>query len=241
VFGKISSTNRHGLFFPQIDINSGSTKQILQNQQPHRYHFYNDADALEDAVLFPEELSAEGIDALRIGNIEPIKKWEDEGFSLADWAKGMDLVDSDDDDPSGTGDDDRSIISSSGDEWSYFGDNEPQIPINPQEMATMQKLMRHMRRYPRSKEVARDHAGMKEEYMRFLEREKARSQFQYREFAINADINTVFKEVWHNADLASLTRKIIIFLQYFLTSKQGKKFSGSLLFDQSKRAKDIPD
>ena len=67
-----------------------------QHEESHRNLFYNDTDALEDAVLFPEELSSEGMNPLEIGRIEPIKKWEDEGFSLAKFVEGMDLVDYDD-------------------------------------------------------------------------------------------------------------------------------------------------
>jgi len=67
-----------------------------QHEEFHRNLFYNDIDALEDAVLFPEEFSSEGINPLEIGKLEPIRKWEDEGFSLARFVQGMDLVDSDD-------------------------------------------------------------------------------------------------------------------------------------------------
>ena len=44
--------------------------------------FYNRADELEDKILFPEERLAQGLDPLHIGKIEPLRVWEEEGFSL---------------------------------------------------------------------------------------------------------------------------------------------------------------
>ncbi|KAL2061188.1 hypothetical protein VTL71DRAFT_7461 [Oculimacula yallundae] len=50
---------------------------------------YNEADAIEDAILFPEELAEGGkLDPNDLGKISPLKVWEEEGFSLRKFIEG---------------------------------------------------------------------------------------------------------------------------------------------------------
>ncbi|KAK0102680.1 hypothetical protein ONS95_006282 [Cadophora gregata] len=49
---------------------------------------YNEADVLEDAILFPEELAADKLSPKDIGKISPLKAWEDEGFSFRKFVEG---------------------------------------------------------------------------------------------------------------------------------------------------------
>ncbi|TVY87687.1 hypothetical protein LAWI1_G006032 [Lachnellula willkommii] len=183
--------------FGPSEWGTGDDMPELQHSEPHRNLFYNDTDALEDAVLFPEELSSAVINPLEIGRIEPIKKWQDEGFSLARFVKGMDLVDSDDEEmlpmhveeqglTDGESSEESSIASSEAWDDLDDDDDEDEIDEDPSRNATMQKLFRVMQKNPNpKKEVASDSAGIEAEFMTFMDREKAR----------------LFKEVWHNADL----------------------------------------
>jgi hypothetical protein len=93
-------------FFGGMDDIARQQKEFLSNEVEDvetspvnnpfpRSLLYNDADVLEDAILFPEELQQKTLDSSVIGNVEPLKKWEEEGFSLRKFAEGLDLVDSD--------------------------------------------------------------------------------------------------------------------------------------------------
>jgi len=55
-------------------------------QEAPRGFFYSDADALEDQVLFPEKHDPE--DPLAIRSLEPLRTWENEGFSMREFIKG---------------------------------------------------------------------------------------------------------------------------------------------------------
>ncbi|TVY41459.1 hypothetical protein LOCC1_G005137, partial [Lachnellula occidentalis] len=195
VFGEVEEKNRRLLAYQNGE--SLTDLPQLEHTEPHRNLFYNDTDALEDAVLFPEELSSTGIDPLEIGRIEPIKKWEDEGFSLARFVEGMDLVDSDDEEidttmleeqglTDGESSEESSIASSEAWDDPDDDDDGDEIDEDPSRDSTMQKLFRVMQKNPDPRRAAaEDPAGMKADFMSFMEREKAR----------------IFKEVWHNADL----------------------------------------
>jgi len=74
----------------------------LKETEPPRSLFYNEADALEDQILFPEERSAESINPLEIGKIEPIGTWMNEGFPFQKFIEGHEFEpDSDFDTASG--------------------------------------------------------------------------------------------------------------------------------------------
>jgi hypothetical protein len=57
-----------------------------RNKFPKKF-FYEKADELEDAILFPEELAAKKADPLDVGNPGPIEKWI-AGFSLKGFIEG---------------------------------------------------------------------------------------------------------------------------------------------------------
>jgi hypothetical protein len=68
----------------------------VEESAPPKGLFYDEADALEDQVLFPEEFTDEGINPLAIGKIEPLRVWEEEGFSLRKFVENR-MWDSDSD------------------------------------------------------------------------------------------------------------------------------------------------
>jgi hypothetical protein len=92
------------------DVNE-SMKRVMDNPNKFpRNLFYNEADALEDEILFPEERAAENLDPSQIGKIEPLRVWEEEGFSLRKFIEGRDWYsedsdEDDEDDESGEDDD----------------------------------------------------------------------------------------------------------------------------------------
>lgn len=178
--------------FTQIDMKSGKSSERKEPvlEEPHRNMFYNDADALEDAILFPEEFSSEELNPLAIKIVEPIKKWEEEGFSLSRWVEGLDLVDSDDDDKSSySGGEwvpndeilEEGAAGSSG-SWSDVDeDSDEEIDFTPLMSvdANTRNLFRMVQKNPNSrKPIASDREGMSEEFFTFMDREKARRMTQ---------------------------------------------------------------
>lgn len=67
------------------------TRTELQESITPRGLWYNEADALEDRVLFPEEITDEGVNSLAIGKVEPLKYWEEEGFSFKRFVEGQEF------------------------------------------------------------------------------------------------------------------------------------------------------
>jgi hypothetical protein len=59
----------------------GFVEGVEPNTYP-RHLLYNEADALEDSILFPEERALEKVDPLNVGYVEPLRVWEQEGFSI---------------------------------------------------------------------------------------------------------------------------------------------------------------
>lgn len=59
--------------------------RFVRSAEPNTYPrhlLYNEADALEDEILFPEERALEKVNPLGVGLFEPLRAWEEEGFSL---------------------------------------------------------------------------------------------------------------------------------------------------------------
>lgn len=188
------SINAEGTKFMFTEIDE-SNSRLLAHQNgtpvpprpepkgPHRAMFNSDTDMVEDAVLFPEEFSSAAVNPIEVVTLEPIRKWETEGFTLANWVKGMDLVDSDDEEnPSDLEEQDltddesseESAFDSDEEGWSDIEENdEDEISGDPE---TFQKLLSIMAKTPdRKKGPATDPAGMQAEFFTYLGRSKARS------------------------------------------------------------------
>jgi hypothetical protein len=60
---------------------TGFAEGVEPNTYP-RHLLYNEADALEDDILFPEERALEKVNPLNVGFVEPLRVWEQEGFSI---------------------------------------------------------------------------------------------------------------------------------------------------------------
>ncbi|EHK97021.1 hypothetical protein M7I_7276 [Glarea lozoyensis 74030] len=289
----------------QLSIANGAEPPEPTNPFP-RSLFYNDADALEDAILFPEELQQKTLDPSLIGKISPIKAWEDDGFALKNFVRGLDLVDSDLE--TETEDDGESWQTESSedeyelDAWTANGSDEDgdHEKCKHEESTTSDDdgkeisdelldkllpagymdLMKKCMAKPRDKRDLGDHDRMDDDFMTYLDKEKAR----------------IFKEVWHKADLEPLAQERYIemldmvktfrkwgrrseksmtneksfihltimaemevvredskdaqkaiakvmpfFRSDFLKSEMGAKFKDSLMFNQSERAKHVPD
>jgi len=78
IYGSVQIKNTENV----ESANGEPVKRQLEENLAPRHLWYSKADALEDKVLFPEELSQEGIDPLEIGKFEPLQRWMDEGLSL---------------------------------------------------------------------------------------------------------------------------------------------------------------
>jgi len=96
-FGRIDDVFRNAKY---VDGKWVATE--LKETEPPRSLFYNEADALENQILFPEERMAETINPLEIGKIEPIGTWMNEGLPFQKFVEGHDFEsDSDFDTASG--------------------------------------------------------------------------------------------------------------------------------------------
>lgn len=73
------------------EVDGKITRSELREYTPPRKLLYNEADALEDRVLFPEEYSDEGINSSAIGKVEPHRVWEKEGFSFKRFVEGQEF------------------------------------------------------------------------------------------------------------------------------------------------------
>lgn len=157
-------------------------------EEPNKFPrnlFYNDADALEDEILFPEEREAQRLDPKEIGKISPLAAWEEEGFSMRKFIEGWesdysgeDSEDDKDDYEEGDSDDDEEME----DDDDADGQDVPRI--NPVDVIKkmgysdeLQQAMEKMMLMPRPKERnPSDRAVMEEDFMTLMDKEKARSK-----------------------------------------------------------------
>lgn len=79
-------------YLGEIDYESAKrTKgpQPLPESKPPRNLFYNEADALEDEILFPEEHSTEMVlRASDVSKVSPLEAWVEGGFDMQKWVEG---------------------------------------------------------------------------------------------------------------------------------------------------------
>jgi hypothetical protein len=181
------------------DDTNESMKRVMDNPNKFpRNLFYNEADALEDEILFPEERVAENLDPSQIGKIEPLRAWEEEGFSLRKFIEGRDWYseDSDEeddkDDESGEeedGDEEwEDEMTSSMDEMDLALEearlNKTTPPIKPEEFIQKLGFSEELKEAMAKLEIKEDQdrdimdpKNMEADFMSFLDKEKARSKF----------------------------------------------------------------
>lgn len=183
-------------FYGEVtDDTNESMKRVMDstNKFP-RNLFYNQADALEDEILFPEERASENLDPSQIGKIEPLRVWEEEGFSLRKFIQGREWY-SEDSDESGEEDDEdeewEDETTSSMDEMDLAIEearlNMTTPPIKPEEFIqklgfskelkeAMAKLAIKEGPHVQDRDIM-DPKNMEVDFMSFLDKEKARSKF----------------------------------------------------------------
>jgi hypothetical protein len=156
----------------------------LKFEEPHRNLYYNDTDALEDSIMFPEELTSGRINPFEIGKIEQTRSLD---CSLAKLVEGLDLVESDDEkkNPSDL-EEQGPADSESSEETSVasserFSDIEEvlglEIEANFAREATLEKVLGLTKKTSGQKiAYAKDPTRMMAEYMTSLDREKSRSK-----------------------------------------------------------------
>ncbi|PQE18079.1 mfs allantoate protein [Rutstroemia sp. NJR-2017a BVV2] len=191
---------RSKFIFGEVTEN-GFAEGVEPNTYP-RHLLYNEADALEDDILFPEERALEKVNPLNVGFVEPLRVWEQEGFSIKkfieaswDWedsdyeSEQMSISDDEESDCSHmledtehshgqpVTEDNTSLMSAS--ETGSDGSFES-YPTEVQDLLV--KLSIKDSRRPEK----RGTAALDEEFRAYLENETSR----------------VFKKVWHKADTA---------------------------------------
>ena len=167
------------------DLSSHVASRRLPKEKDNtfpRHLLYNEADMLEDEILFPEERSLETLNPLAIGKVEPLRIWENEGFSLKRFVRGYwDMDDSDYDDENCSDPDSECMTDDGDSDWddekSMDGDNDPSAvdTISNEVLEAMLKLKvnSHKRKFPA--DPATDPKAMHDEFMAFIDREKAKS------------------------------------------------------------------
>jgi hypothetical protein len=98
---------RTQFYYGSLEMDGVTHKRTMEANAFPKHLWYNDADALEDEILFPEERDGK-LDPLAVGKVEPIRIWEDEGFSFKKFVEGWDSDYSDvegGDDDEGEGED----------------------------------------------------------------------------------------------------------------------------------------
>jgi hypothetical protein len=164
------------------DLSSHVSRRRLPQEKDNtfpRHLLYNEADMLEDEILFPEERSSEILNPLAIGKIEPLRIWENEGFSLKSFVRGYwDMDDSDYDDEQCSSHESEHITDESeadddlmeeDDEFSADDD----IPEEVMEAIMKLQVNGPERKFPANPTT--DPKSMHGEFMAFLDREKAKS------------------------------------------------------------------
>ena len=168
----------------------GQHVSAIEEVTPPRQLWYNEADMLENQVSFPEELLGDEINPLAIGKIEPLRIWEDEGFSLKKFVTNK-MSDSESDSDydtepeSGSSDESAKDYGSDdlGSNWNDIDEeeersgNEPgcsREKLSEELKILMRKVFNRMRNEPERDPV--DPKVMHEDFMTLLDMEKARSE-----------------------------------------------------------------
>ncbi|CAG8959200.1 hypothetical protein HYFRA_00012557 [Hymenoscyphus fraxineus] len=218
---------------------------LLPDNMFPKHLFYNEADAAEDAILFPEELDSNTLPSTQIAKVNPIDTWMKQGFSMSQFVQGLDSVDSDADDE----DDEEGSEESDHDEDDDYvidGPRDDAIPSDPSSVsATLMSMvpenhrdvMAKILKQPRDTRHWSDPDRMNDDFMCFIDREKAK----------------IFKEVWHKADtephaheryieMRSMAKKSLSFLMKTPVGEDNDRFIAmKLVADMNVSAEDMGD
>jgi hypothetical protein len=178
------------------NIGNGGEPSHLDSAFP-RSLFYNDADVLEDAILFPEELQQKTLDPSLVGAKSAVEAWAEKGFSLKEFTEGLDLVDSDlesekseweSDDEDKTHMQDGLDVVDSDEENDHDCDDESRPEITEQQGKDvlkevlkgvpgdyLQQFMKAMAK-PEDTRDRGDHDRISDEFMSYMDKEKDRSK-----------------------------------------------------------------
>lgn len=194
------------------NIHSGDTFFKLFNEQRQPLEkepkdlFYNEADALEDKILFAEENVGSGLGLLARGDTNKLHKLEFEGPDMERFIYDLDTdeeLPEDDDLEHTCGDSGNS--SENADDWddededddfdSHNTDSEEREPIGEEMQAFIEYWARHSQRNIKE--------NVEEQFEQFVRRESSRGKcFKIFRSPLEAtNVSAAFKEGWHQADL----------------------------------------
>lgn len=181
-------------FYGEVDTLKASHEFKRRIQEPNTFPrslFYNEADALEDEILFPEERSGVGVKSGALGIMEPIRRWEEEGFSLRKWVEGYcsesdydsDAEEGEDDDEEDA-DDDEEVVDDEEDEEGTSEENDQPLDETDGALESskaipdeLQQLLDSIVLQHKNHPEKSDFDTEREGFMDFLDREKARSMY----------------------------------------------------------------
>jgi hypothetical protein len=159
------------------------------NKFPRNY-FYNEIDELEDAILFPEELEARKLNPSDIGKIEPLGQWE-ETLTIRGFVEGWGSEDSEDTDSSHEYEHDSEMDVDGSGEEDDFEDEEELSGNDEKTSLTAEKFLQGLSWSTELKDAMKKlslmdiphrpskratNQDMHEEFLVFLDREKAKSK-----------------------------------------------------------------
>ena len=196
------------------------TQAPTEYEVPDMSKFYNEADVLEDAILFPEQAASGSVGGLFRGHETSMQDFMSKG---PDWARFIKDLDTDEEydysdaeteyvledeshdeesDKSSEEDDERCSHESDHSSWEDV-DNE--VGLSDRQMMRIPSI---------SEEEKQDFALMKnwksprmqkedveKEFYTFLDREKSKGKLRHSIKLGLSDIQTAFKRSWHEADL----------------------------------------
>lgn len=221
-------------FYGKLEtLNSHEVKRAPGQSTIPRRLFYTEADALEDEILFPEENSSDGQPVLAVEKLRRweeegfsmmkfVEGWWTDSDEDSSEDNGEDEGESEDEDESeGENDgededeeDEKNQNSENKKDYNYTDKIVGEIleqaldkkdgTLDP--LATLPGALKELvdKLVPGFEKREKEEPNMEEEFMEFLDREKARGTFTHlMAFVSYNGINTsiVFKEVWHKADL----------------------------------------
>lgn len=211
-------------FAPDAPALQRARKIFEEDNKFPRNLFYNKVDELEDEILFPEERLPQGMDPLHIGKIEPLRVWEEEGFSLRKFIEGWESDYSDEDfdeDEDGSEMDEEDVEDLEDDDGDEDFEDIDEDHLEEQErdtqIASFDKserppitsgdILQHMPFSDELKDVMK-RLSLRDPSSRPMNRDilsKKPNESEMRdEFMAYLDKEKarIFKEVWHKADLA---------------------------------------
>jgi hypothetical protein len=181
-------------FYGKLEsLNSHIVKRAPDQSKIPRRLFYTETDALEDEILFPEEYSSDGKQVLAV---EKLRRWEEEGFSVRKFVEGWwtdsdedssDNENEDEEDEEDDGQDDDEYLDDEdeeydkGDERSLVKNGDQSLDMKNGSLEPLESLPGALEQLmakllPDFGKRQKKEPDMHEEFMEFLDREKARGK-----------------------------------------------------------------